>query len=159
MSYLYLFYADYLAENGSPYEVINAAKNSIKQKALAQMEQRRSSSAEVEQFFEQKYNLHENDFGSIDFLNTKEFNDVNAALTTFDAAIARFQELISENKHIAEMQMQGRLCVSAIDDILLKGAQTGGLADGAMTQVKRGLDKLRAVRRLVRYASSRNDKK
>ena len=159
MGYLYLFYADYLAENGSPYGAINTAKNAIKQKALSQMKQRSASSVEVEHLFEQKYNLHENDFGSIDFLNTKEFNDINVSLTTFDTAIGRFKELLSQNKQIAEMQEQGRLCVSAIEDILQKGAQTGGLADGAIAQVKRGLEKLRIVRRAVKYAGPRKNHK
>lgn len=157
--YLYLFYGDYVGENGNPYSIITGVKENIKREALQKFQIAYNSSAEIEQAFEKKYKLKSDEFGRIDFLSTKTFADANASMSDFDAAISELKKLISDGGTVKKMEEEGRKAVLAIDDLLMKGAQLGGLTDGAYSQLEDGLKRLRHVRSLIRYTDSRNNQK
>ncbi len=157
--YLYLFYGDYVGENGNPYNIITGVKENIKRKALQRFQKAYSSSAEIEQAFEKKYGLKSDEFGRIDFLSTKTFAEANTSMSNFDAAISELKRLISDGGTVKDMEEEGRRAVQAIDNLLIKGAQLGGLTDGAYNQLKDGLKRLRHVRSLIRYTDTRNNQK
>ena len=150
MSYLYLFYSDYIAENGNPYDLIRATKEKIKMQSLKNFKTAYISSNEIEQVFEKKYNLQPNDFGSIDIVNNNFIAESNAMMMSFDSAISNLKTLIKEGGTVKQAQLLGKEAIYSIDKILLQGASTGGLAEGAYNQVQRGLEKLKEAVSLTR---------
>ena len=63
MSYFYLYYGDYVAENGiDPRKIIDDAKDRIQRKSLDQIKDRGEQSRAVEEEFEKLYGIQPTDF-------------------------------------------------------------------------------------------------
>lgn len=158
MSYLYLFYSDYVANNGDPIQKIYNVKQQIKERALGNFSKVSTSSSLVEQAFEQHYNLQPNEFGAIDVTNIEKMSESNSVMTDFDSAIAELKVLIADGGTVAKAQELGQQAIIAIDKLLEQGATTGGLAEGAMSQLKQGLKKMREAQSLTKYKGGRGKK-
>jgi hypothetical protein len=156
LGYLHLFYSDYVGDNGDPISILNAAKQKIKNDALKRFSKTYVDSTMVEQAFEQKYALKPDDFGAIDITNFQYFSHANAFMLEFDTAIGELKKIIQEGGTVAKAQKLGQEAILSIDELLKIGARSGGLADGAMSQLKDGIKRLRQAHSMIKYKGSRS---
>lgn len=138
MAYLYLFYEDYIGDSSiDPYAIITSVKDNIKKNALNKIQHGVQESFEVERKFEQLYALNDSrdEFANIQV--QQRYQQVNLILNDFDEAIAALKQKIQEgNSEVVPAITLGNNIIRDIDTILNFGAKTGGLADGAISQVE-----------------------
>lgn len=138
MAYLYLFYEDYIGDSSiDPYAMITSVKDNIKKNALNKIQHGVQESFEVERKFEQLYALNDSrdEFANIQV--QQRYQQVNLILNDFDEAIAALKQKIQEgNSEVVPAITLGNNIIRDIDTILNFGAKTGGLADGAISQVE-----------------------
>lgn len=158
MAYFYLYYGDYVADNGAnPEQIIENAKDRIQKRALEQIKIRGEQSQVVEQEFEKLYGIQPEDFapdGGLklnDVVNMDRWRAVNADMTSFDAsinaAVAMLKEGIEKWNTRSDVLRKAQDAINNIDAVLRKGAETQGLTDGAMAEArkwKKNLQNLKA---------------
>ena len=138
MTYLYLFYEDYIASSSiDPYAVISKTKEQIKQASLSKIQIRARGSLETERLFEELYSLNENRDEFANLHVQEKYQEANIILSDFDDAISKLKNLAKEgNADVSSAIILGNKIIQSIDNILILGAKTGGLAEGAVSQVE-----------------------
>ena len=148
MSYFYLYYGDYVAENEiNPHEIIDKAKKRIQEKALSQIKNRSIQSKAIEQEFEKLYGIQPEDFAPDtglklgDVVNMDRWRAVNIDMSNFDASInaaaSMLKEGIEEWNTRSNVLREAQDAINSIDAVLRKGAETQGLTDGAMAEARK----------------------
>lgn len=138
--YLHLFFEDYVNQgesaNFNPYAEIWKAKTTIKNLANSKLKAKIGSLNSVPDI-EELYSLKEGDFSGLGGDVQERWQQANAAMADFDAAIAALKQLIKEkDTDVDYATYLSDMITNSIDQILLMGAQTGGLADGAISQIR-----------------------
>lgn len=156
MGYFYLYYGDYVADTGTnPYKKIENAKQSIKEKALREIKARSDESRAVEEEFEELYKIKPDDFSDKNLdINTlfdiDRWQAVNSDMSNFDlsvdGAVTALKKGVSSWEERAAILNQAQQAINNIDAVLRKGAETGGLARGAMEEARKWKKKLRELK-------------
>ena len=157
MSYFYLYYGDYVAENGiDPRKIIDDAKDRIQRKSLDQIKDRGEQSRAVEEEFEKLYGIQPTDFapdGGLKLnsvVDMKRWQAVNADMSNFDASIsaaaAALRKGIDQWNQRSQTLREAQNAINNIDAVLRKGAATQGLTDGAMAEARKWKKKLQALK-------------
>ena len=156
MGYFYLYYGDYVADTGTnPYKKIEDIKQSIKEKALREIKARSNESRTIEEEFEELYNIKPDDFSDKNLdINTlfdmERWQAVNSDMSNFDlsvdGAVKALKKGVSNWKERAAILDQAQQAINNIDAVLRKGAETGGLAKGAMEEARKWKKKIRELK-------------
>lgn len=154
-AYLYLFYENYRDKNGvDPMSIINATKEKIRQAAISKLTIAGTGSAIVEQEFEQLYNIKENEFA--DIAVREKMQVMNSIMNDFDSAIALLKQLVQDNGDVSEAVGAGNRAIEAIDKILIKGANTGGLGDSAYSELVSARQRMQKINYQLKYIDNHN---
>ena len=154
-AYLYLFYENYRDRNGvDPMSIINATKEKIRQAAVSKLELAGLGSSIVEQEFEQLYNIRENEFA--DIIVKERMQAMNSIMNDFDSAIALLKQLVQDNGNVGEAVTAGNRAIEAIDKILIKGAETGGLGASAYSELVSGKQRMQKIGYQLKYIDTHN---
>ena len=133
---------------------INATKEKIRQAAISKLKIAGTGSAIIEQEFEQLYNIKENEFA--DIAVREKMQAMNSIMNDFDSAVALLKQLVQDNGDVSEAVGAGNRVIEAIDKILIKGANTGGLGDSAYSELVSARQRMQKINYQLRYIDNHN---
>ena len=135
-NYLHLYYADYIQEE-NPQNVLNIAKQIIKQKALEKLIVTAEESEQTERQLTELYKL-EGDQLITNWAKEISNNEITNSMFDIDSAFSLLKKYIGDKNPAAAVAI-GNQIISKIDSVLLIGAKTQGLASSAIQEIKNQL--------------------